>query len=596
MHKQAEEQDKIKSDERTKEAQKRENDNLKSAVIECKDKIEEYKRALDETEGRLERMKRERGREGDAIKAVRAEETNENFMLEERLYKLEDQLENEMKGRETLAKKLELNEKMIKTYEIDKEQLEDYIRKIEKEKEVLKQTQIREERAKTEVLSVQDEKERQIFKLEGIMENQKEDITYKMSSLDKLQEDFKNVEEKLRIEITKNSEFEKEVLIREREIERTTEDLQRCVKEKYLLEENIVNFKRENKELVEVKETGGQRGFRLERQLEASQKDIEYQKRETRLGEEKIEQGKEELQKNMMRLKAVEGENRVKQEKIDEINRLSHKWECDYKKLESDHEKLRQVNDQREEELGRLKGVQSRVEMMRERVKTIEKEQEEKVAELERFKRDNGNWVVKEKEFKSNIEKLTNCLAEQTSSVKNYEDRNKHQKIYEVECEELKNRINGYQKEEAILKSQVDRSRIRAEEVNRDLSEVVKFKDEFSIKNRELQLSLNEKECLISNQQEEVNSYRCEVQTLKGMGKDKHGLFVSLGEKLHMTELKVEEFKDVLRREESKYKKLESEFFRLKDELKKAELEKSVSIESVDKMKLQVYISFLKNC
>lgn len=108
------------------------------------------------------------------------------------------------------------------------------------------------------------------------MENQKEDITYKMSSLDKLQEDFKNVEEKLRIEITKNSEFEKEVLIREREIERTTEDLQRCVKEKYLLEENIVNFKRENKELVEVKETGGQRGFRLERQLEASQKDIEY--------------------------------------------------------------------------------------------------------------------------------------------------------------------------------------------------------------------------------------------------------------------------------------------------------------------------------
>lgn len=43
----------------------------------------------------------------------------------------------------------------------------------------------------------------------------------------------------------------------------------------------------------------------------------------------------------MMRLKAVEGENRVKQEKIDEINRLSHKWECDYKKLESDHEKLR---------------------------------------------------------------------------------------------------------------------------------------------------------------------------------------------------------------------------------------------------------------
>lgn len=113
---------------------------MKSAVIECKDKIEEYKRALDETEGRLERMKRERGREGDAIKAVRAEETNENFMLEERLYKLEDQLENEMKGRETLAKKLELNEKMIKTYEIDKEQLEDYIRKIEKEKEVLKQT------------------------------------------------------------------------------------------------------------------------------------------------------------------------------------------------------------------------------------------------------------------------------------------------------------------------------------------------------------------------------------------------------------------------------------------------------------------------
>lgn len=76
--------------------------------------------------------------------------------------------------------------------------------------------------------------------------------------------------------------------------------------------------------------------------------------------------------------------------------------------------------------MGRLKGVQSRVEMMRERVKTIEKEQEEKVAELERFKRDNGNWVVKEKEFKSNIEKLTNCLAEQTSSVKNYEDRNKH--------------------------------------------------------------------------------------------------------------------------------------------------------------------------
>lgn len=63
-------------------------------------------------------------------------------------------------------------------------------------------------------------------------------------------------------------------------------------------------------------------------------------------------------------------------------------------------------------------------------------------------------------------------------------------------------------------------------------------------------------------------------------------MFVSLGEKLHMTELKVEEFKDVLRREESKYKKLESEFFRLKDELKKAELEKSVSIESVDKMKL----------
>ena len=155
----------IRSDERTKEALKKENENLRNSVVEAKTKIEEFKRALDESEGRLERLKRERNREENLVKGVRNEEHKENLQLEDRLFKLECDLESQLKSKAELMKKLELNEKIIHSYDIDKQNLDMEIRRLENEKLAMSDTLLREERSKSEGKLEYEEKGRETYKL-----------------------------------------------------------------------------------------------------------------------------------------------------------------------------------------------------------------------------------------------------------------------------------------------------------------------------------------------------------------------------------------------------------------------------------------------
>jgi hypothetical protein len=231
---------------------------------------------LDESEGRLERLKRERGREENVIKGVRNEEQKENLQLEDRLFKLECDLESQLKSKAELLKKLELNEKIIHSYDVDKQNLDSEIRRLENEKLALSDTLLKEERSKSEGKLEFESKDRETYKLRSTIETLLNEKKFLNDDKDRFYQDICDLEAKLRQEIETTSNIEKDLITKDRELEKSTEDLRRALRDRDHYDETTKRISTELQGLQKSQTTGGAANTRLERLLESSNKDIEY--------------------------------------------------------------------------------------------------------------------------------------------------------------------------------------------------------------------------------------------------------------------------------------------------------------------------------
>jgi chromosome segregation ATPase len=256
--------------------------------------------------------------------------------------------------------------------------------------------------------------------------------------------------------------------------------------------------------------------------------------------------------------------------------------------VEGELQELRNGRDAAEDELSRLRGVDSRVEVMRERIGGLESARENDLGEIERMRRDGENFKTKERQLKGEVEKLGGCLAEKEAELVRHEDRIKELKMFEFEAEESKNKINLLLKEESVLKSQISRLHSRNEDQTKDFVDIETQQSSAAQKLNEMDRTLAEKIRLIRNIEQEADSLRKENSTYRMKLKDNQGSQNSTNERLHLSELKVEEMKDVLLREEDKYKKLEQQLLKAQSACKNIETERIVTVESVDKLKLLI--------
>lgn len=233
--------------------------------MECKTKIDEYKRALDETEGRIERVKRERNREENMIKGCRDEEKKETLILEDRLFRLECDLESQVKSRDQLLSKIELQEKMLKSYDSDKEHLERLVQSTSSEVQSLKQELLNYERTKSQDKITIEEKEREYFKLTSRMDMIMNEKSNLVTDKDKFYTEFHELESKIRREAENTTKVQKELMDKSRECEKAVDDFRRCSSEKNHYQELTERLRNEMKDLIETKESGGVRHDRLER-------------------------------------------------------------------------------------------------------------------------------------------------------------------------------------------------------------------------------------------------------------------------------------------------------------------------------------------
>jgi chromosome segregation ATPase len=160
--------------------------------------------------------------------------------------------------------------------------------------------------------------------------------------------------------------------------------------------------------------------------------------------------------------------------------------------------------------------------------------------------------------------------------------------MFEFEAEESKNKINLLLKEESVLKSQIARLHSRNEDQTKDFVDIEGKQSSAAQKINEMDRTLAEKIRLIRNIEQEADSLRKENSNYRLKLKDNQGSQNSTNERLHLSELKVEEMKDILLREEDKYKKLEQQLLMAQSDCKNIETERILTVESVDKLKLLV--------
>merc|ERR1712137_1279560 len=141
----------------------------------------------------------------------------------------------------------------------------------------------------------------------------------------------------------------------------------------------------------EGREMGGKNTVRLERLLEASNKDFEYVKRELAIAENKLKESKEECDRTDMKKKDLEVKLRLKEEVIENNERDLALLKKNTEKLNAELAGLQHSRENDEDELTKLRGVDSRLEIMRERIKSLENVHENDISEMESLRRELNN-------------------------------------------------------------------------------------------------------------------------------------------------------------------------------------------------------------
>lgn len=304
--------------------------------------------------------------------------------------------------------------------------------------------------------------------------------------------------------------------------------------------------------------------------------------------EEKLKKERESLEKMEETKKGLETHLRGKEETIENKFKDELRMKRVTEQLQSELDALKCGRDTAEDELSKLRGVDSRVEVMRERIIGLESGREADQGEIERMRRDGENFKTKERQLKGEVEKMGGCLVEKEAELVRHEDKIKELKMFELEAEESKNKINLLLKEESVLKSQIARLHSRNEDQTKDFVDIEGKQSSAAQKINEMDRTLAEKIRLIRNIEQEADSLRKENSNYRLKLKDNQGSQNSTNERLHLSELKVEEMKDILLREEDKYKKLEQQLLKAQSACKNIETERVLTVESVDKLKLLV--------
>lgn len=433
-------------------------------------------------------------------------------MLEDRLFRLECDLESQVKNKDQLLDKIDLQEKMQKSYDTDKENLEKLVNSQVHEVQVLKQELLDFERLKSQDKVEIEEKEREIYKLSSRLDMIMNEKTNLVTDKEKFYSDFTGVESKLRKEIENTTRVEKVLIEKSRECEKATDDFNRCSSEKNHYQELCEKLRNEMNNLYESKESGGVKHDRLERMLDSTNKDVEYLKKELKLMEEKRQMEIDEKYKIDLKRKEVEGEIVVKDEIIENLRKDTEQVKQAMKRQENELYSYRNMNEGKEEELSKLRGADGRIGILRDRLKTIEDERDQNISELERMRRDLENAKIKERQFNEKMESLHSVIEEKENVVNRQEAKLKDLIPYEIETQELKNKNNLNLKEVEALSYTIDRLREKIENLNQQNGLYENNTQDQKMKFNEFDKQIWEKNRLVQNLEEELDSLRKQLR------------------------------------------------------------------------------------
>lgn len=304
--------------------------------------------------------------------------------------------------------------------------------------------------------------------------------------------------------------------------------------------------------------------------------------------EEKRQMEMDEKHKIDLKRKELEGDLVMKSEILDNLKKDTENLKQTIKRQENELFTYRNMNEGKEEELSKLRGTDGRVNILRDRLKTIEDERDQSITEIERMRRDLENIRIKDRQNLEKMESLHSVIEEKEHTINRQEDKLKELLGSEVEVQELKNRNNLHLREEEVLNNTIERLREKVQNLNTQNCLYENTSNDQKVKFQDVDRQVWEKNRLVQNLEDELDALRKQVRESRSKTDEKHSLYNQSCEKLHLSELKVDELKDVLARENHKYSIIENELTELKQQNQLLDSEKSVGSESVDKLKMLV--------
>ena len=455
---------------------------------------------------------------------------------------------------------------------------------MEKDKDREKEKLLQEYKARDKTLTNESEAEQ--LRLKSELKGYKSECKISNEDKDRMLKDICMFEEKLKKEMLYSSELEKELIKRDRDLEREADEHRRSWRDKAHHDDILTNMQEELSNLLDGKEKNEIKYIGVLRMLEASNKDIEYLKEEIKNMEVKYTNECKLHQECSLRIKQSESESKLKEEQISACKSDIENCKREHDKLEKDLDLLKNVIKEKDEELIGLRGAGNRAEILIDRVSVLERDRELNIEELERLKRYGDNWIADEKMYKDDQDKLKRCLLKSEDELNRCEKDVERLKKFEYESGKLGKNVKDQLKEESLLKNQLANCNETIEKLEKNIDDVeVKCKGlEARIVEKEHVINDNHKmiqdmDQLVKEMEEELGHSRIEITDLRKKIKDKHTTYISICDKLHNSELKIEELKDLYTHEEYSKKCQFEEFAEHKDASQKYKTEKNQTIE-----------------
>lgn len=228
--------------------------------------------------------------------------------------------------------------------------------------------------------------------------------------------------------------------------------------------------------------------------------------------EEKRQMEMDEKHKIDLKRKELEGDLVMKSEILDNLKKDTENLKQTIKRQENELFTYRNMNEGKEEELSKLRGTDGRVNILRDRLKTIEDERDQSITEIERMRRDLENIRIKDRQNLEKMESLHSVIEEKEHTINRQEDKLKELLGSEVEVQELKNRNNLHLREEEVLNNTIERLREKVQNLNTQNCLYENTSNDQKVKFQDVDRQVWEKNRLVQNLEDELDALRKQVR------------------------------------------------------------------------------------